>query len=56
MVPSKGSFDVQLVVCMGECTQIFWSRLGGQQVSSMFRRATGFFRRATGLLLLCFIK
>ncbi len=34
-VPSEGSFDVQLVVCMGECTQIFWIRFGGQQVSSM---------------------
>ena len=27
--------DVQLVVCMGECTQIFWIRFGGQQVSLM---------------------
>ena len=23
--------DVQLVVCMGDCTQIFWIRFGGQQ-------------------------
>ena len=34
-VPSEGSSDVQLVVCMGECTQIFWVCFGGQQVSSM---------------------
>ena len=33
-MPSEGSSDVQLVVCMGECTQIFWIR---------FRGATGFF-------------
>ena len=26
---SEGSSDVQLVVCMGECTQVFWSRFGG---------------------------
>ena len=25
---SEVSFDVQLVVCMGECTQIFWIRFG----------------------------
>ena len=34
-VSSEASFDVQLVVCMGECTQIFWIRFVGQQVSSM---------------------
>ena len=27
-VPSEGSSDVSLVVCMGECTQIFWIRFG----------------------------
>ena len=35
MVPSEGSSDVQLVVCVGECTQNFWICFGGQQVSSM---------------------
>ena len=34
-VPSEGSSDVQLVVCTGECTQIFGIRFGGQQFSSM---------------------
>ena len=34
-VPSEEKSDVQLVACMGECTQIFWIRFGGQQVSSM---------------------
>ena len=51
-VPCEGSSDVQLVVCMGECTQIFWIRFGGQQVSSM-QWCTSFI---SCLLLLCFIK
>ena len=34
-VLSEGSSDVWLVVCMGECAPIFWSRVGGQQVPSM---------------------
>ena len=33
-MPSEGSSDVQLVVCMGECTQIFLDSVLG---------ATGFF-------------
>ena len=34
-VSSDVSSDVQLEACMGECTQIFWICVGGQQVSSM---------------------
>ena len=35
--PFEVSCDFHLVVCMGECTQIFWIPFGGQQVSSISR-------------------
>ena len=49
-VSSEVSFDVQLVVCMGECTQIFWIRFGG--FFDVMMRTT-YFVFAAALLLCC---
>ena len=52
VVSSEVSYYVQLVVCIGECMQVFCIRFGRQQVSAMQWCKTFLLC----LLLLCFLK